>query len=138
MVTAEEYRHIPLGSLALLAQRLGKVFASATTWARLVKDHGWRRPRKRLYPPKPKIGIHASRPNEIWCLDVCVVRLLDGTRTYLHGIIDNCSRRILAWKLASNRALNCTDCNLAVGDQPLDPSPADPPAALPRNRPEAV
>jgi transposase InsO family protein len=280
MVTAEEYRHIPLGSLALLAQRLGRVFASATTWARLVKERGWRRPRKRVYPAKPKEGVRASRPNEIWHIDVCVIRLLDGTRTYLHAIIDNSSRRILAWqlaeklsplttcellrdaaeylgvedatpelyadsgienvngdvnvlvneglihrvlaqievaysnsmieawwrslrnnwlhlntldtvaavrrltssyvaehntaiphsafhgetpdemyfgtgtavaatlaeqrararqdRLASNRALTCTDCNLTVGDQPLDPGPADLPAALPRDGPEAV
>ena len=31
MVTSEEYRHVPTGTLALLAQRLGKVFASAST-----------------------------------------------------------------------------------------------------------
>jgi putative transposase len=111
MVTAEEYRHIPLGSLALLAQRLGKVFASATTWARLVMKRGWRRPRKRVYPPKPKIGIRASRPNAIWHIDVCVIRLLDGTRTYLHGIIDNFSRRILAWKLAEKLS-PLTTCEL--------------------------
>ena len=38
----------------------------------------------------------------------------------------------------ANRALICTDCNLTVGDQPLDPSPADLPTALPRDGPEAV
>jgi hypothetical protein len=31
MVTSEAYRHVPTGTLALLAQRLGKVFASPTT-----------------------------------------------------------------------------------------------------------
>jgi len=31
-VTGEEYRHVPTGTLAILAQRLGKVFASASTW----------------------------------------------------------------------------------------------------------
>ena len=111
MVTAEAYRHIPLGSLALLAQRLGTVFASATTWARLVKERGWRRPRKRVYPAKPKIGIRASRPNEIRHIDVCVIRLLDGTRTYLHACIDNFSRRILAWKLAEQLS-PLTTCEL--------------------------
>jgi putative transposase len=111
MVTAEEYRHIPLGSLALLAQRLGTVFASATTWARLVKERGWRRPRKRVYPAKPKTGIRASRPNAIWHIDVCVIRLLDGTRTYLHACIDNFSRRILAWKLAEKLS-PLTTCEL--------------------------
>ena len=32
MVTADEYRHVSTGTLARLAQRLGKVFASPTTW----------------------------------------------------------------------------------------------------------
>jgi putative transposase len=41
-------------------------------------------------------------------------------------------------RLDSNRALTCTDCNLAVVEESLDPSPADPPAALPRDGPEAV
>ena len=32
MVTAVEYRHVPTGTLAVLAQRLGKVWASPSTW----------------------------------------------------------------------------------------------------------
>ena len=34
----EAYRHLPLTRLALLAQRLGKVFASPTIWARLTRE----------------------------------------------------------------------------------------------------
>ena len=100
MVTSEEYRHVPTGVLARLAQRLAKVFASPTTWYRLVRDHKWRRPRQRVHPAKPKVGIRASRPNEIWHVDTTVIRLLDGSRAYLHAIIDNFSRRILAWNVA--------------------------------------
>ncbi len=65
MVTSEEYRHVPTGILALLAQRLGKVFASATTWYKLVRLHKWRRPRLRVHPSKPKAGIRSSGSNEI-------------------------------------------------------------------------
>jgi hypothetical protein len=50
LVTSAEYRHVPTGTLARLAQRLGKVFASASTWYRLVRDHQWRRPRQRVHP----------------------------------------------------------------------------------------
>jgi len=52
MVTATEYRHMPLRTLAVYAQRAGKVFASATTWAKLARQRGWRRPRRRVYPEK--------------------------------------------------------------------------------------
>ena len=99
LVTSEEYRHVPTGTLAMFAQRMGKVFASASTWYRLVRDHKWRRPRQRVHPAKPKIGIRASWPNEIWHIDTTVIRLLDGSRAYLHAVIDNFSRRILSWKV---------------------------------------
>ncbi len=100
MATSEDYRHVPTGTLAVLAQRLGKVFASAATWYRLIRRHHLRRPRQRVHPAKPKIGIRAAAANEIWHIDTTVVKLLDGTRAYLHAVIDNFSRRVLAWRVA--------------------------------------
>ena len=35
MITSPEYRHVPTGTLAVLAQRLGRVSASPSTWYRL-------------------------------------------------------------------------------------------------------
>jgi len=99
LATSQEYRHVPTGTLALLAQRLGKVFASPSTWYRLIREHHWRRPRQHVHPAKPKIGIRGSRPNQIWHIDTTLIRLLDGGRAYLHAVIDNFSRRILAWKV---------------------------------------
>jgi len=80
LVTSDDYRHMPTGTLARLAQRLGKVFASASTWYRLVRVHRWRRPRQRVHPAAPKVGIRAARPNEIWHINTSVLRLLDGSR----------------------------------------------------------
>ena len=100
MVTATEYRHMPLRTLSLYAQRAGEVFASATTWAKLVRQRGWRRSRRRVYPEKPKTGSRATYSNEYWHIDVTVIRLLDDTKAYLHAVIDNFSRRILSWRLA--------------------------------------
>jgi len=31
---------------------------------------------------------------------VTIIRLLDGTKAYLHAVIDNYSRRILSWTVA--------------------------------------
>ena len=52
---------------------LGFVFASPSTWYRLIRIHNWRRPRKRIHPAKPKVGIRASHPNEIWHVAWCRV-----------------------------------------------------------------
>jgi hypothetical protein len=100
LVTSAEYRHVPTGTLARLAQRLGKVFASTSTWYRLVRDHQWRRPRQLVHPAAPKVGIRASQPDEIWHVNTTLIRLLDGSRVYLHAVIDNFSSRILAWQVA--------------------------------------
>ena len=100
MVTATEHRYMPLRTLSLYAQRAGQVFAWAMTWAKLGRQRGWRRPRRRVYPKKPKTGIRAAHLNEYWHIDVTVIRLLDDTKCYLHAVIDNFSRRILSWRLA--------------------------------------
>jgi transposase InsO family protein len=104
MVTSPVYRHVPTGTLAVLAQRLGRVWASRSMWYRLVQRFGWRRPRLRVHPAKPKIGVRTARADEIWHIDTTVIRLLDGTRTYLHAVIDNFSRRILGWRVADTFA----------------------------------
>jgi hypothetical protein len=79
MVQDSSFRHMSIRSLALHAQRIGRVFAAVSTWARLIRERGWLRPRRRIYPPKPKQGVRASRPNEYWHIDVTVIKLLDGT-----------------------------------------------------------
>jgi transposase InsO family protein len=100
MATSEEYRHLPISRLALLAQRLKKVYASASTWARLIRERGWRRPRQRVYPAKAKVGVRAERPNEYWHVDASIIKLLDGTKVYIHAVIDNLSRKVLSWRVA--------------------------------------
>jgi len=50
------------------------------------------------------MGLRTTRPNEVWHIDTTVIRLLDGTRAYVHAVIDNFSRRILAWHVAGTFA----------------------------------
>jgi len=113
MATSEEYRHMPTSTLSRFAQRAGKVYVSASTWLRLIRERGWRRPRTRIHPAKPSVGIRASRPNEIWHMDVTVIRLLNGTKLYLHGVVDNFSRRLLAWRLEEKLSPTTTCAVLA-------------------------
>src|SRR5262249_9958665 len=73
MVESQDSRHVPTGRIVALAQRLRKVFASASTWHRLVREHGWRRPRLRIHPAKPKVGVRAERPDELWHIDTTIL-----------------------------------------------------------------
>ena len=100
----QRHRHLSIRSLALLAQRTGQVFASVRTWYALARANGWRRLRERQYPEKCRVGVRATAPNELWHIDVTIFRLLDGSRVYLHAVLDNFSRRILAFRV--ERALS--------------------------------
>ena len=57
-----------------------------------------------VHPAKPQVGLRTTRADEMWHFDTTVIRLLDGTRAYLHAVIDNFSRRILAWRVAETFA----------------------------------
>ena len=78
MVQSTQHRHMSIRGLALHAQRIGRVFAHPGTWGKLIRERGWRRPRLRLYPAKPKVGLRAQAPNDAWHIDVSALQLLDG------------------------------------------------------------
>jgi putative transposase len=99
-VTSPDDRHVPTGTRAVLAQRLGTVWASPSTWDRLVRTYGGRRPRLRGHPAQPTVGLRTTRADERWHIDTTVIHLLDGTRAYLHAVIDTFSRRMRAWRVA--------------------------------------
>jgi transposase InsO family protein len=52
--------------------------------------------------------VRAREPDELWHVDTTVIRLLDGTKVYLHAVIDNFSRRILAWRVTDSVAVATT------------------------------
>jgi len=107
-VVSEEFRHLSIRAMSLHAQRQGKAFACASTWRRLIRERGWLRPRTRRYPARPKVGVRATQPNEWWHIDLTVLRMTSGARVYLHAVIDNFSRKILAWEVAPRVAGSTT------------------------------
>jgi len=52
--------------------------------------------------------VRAIEPDELWHIDTTVIRLLDGTKIYLHAVIDNFSRRILSWRITDSFAVATT------------------------------
>ena len=98
LVTSKEYLHFSITSLALFAKRRGLVFASLTVWYRTVREFSLRRPRIRIYPQKPKVGIRAAAPNQIWHLDQSILRLKSRTKVFIRAVVDNFSRCVLSWQ----------------------------------------
>ena len=42
------------------------------------------------------MGVRATKPNEIWHVGTTLLQLVGGAKVYVHAVIDNYSRRILA------------------------------------------
>ena len=99
-MTSPEFRHVPTGTLAVLAQRLGKVWASPSTWYHLVRKYGWRRPRLRVHPAKPKVGLRTTRADEMYF----------GTGDAVPA--DLTSRAVAARRsrVEANRSASCETC----------------------------
>ena len=102
LYTSKDFSHYSALSLSWLGKKTGDIVASASTWSRVIRDLGIKRNRLRVYPTKPKIGIRASAPGQIWHLDLTILRLQDGTRAFIQAIIDNYSRYVLAWKVSKD------------------------------------
>jgi hypothetical protein len=99
-VTALEYGHVPTGTLAVPAQRLGKVWAAPRP--ALVRQFGWRRLRLRVHPAKPKVGLRTTRPDEMWHIDTTVIRLLDGPTRLLDATRSLYIATFFAFETAGN------------------------------------
>ena len=95
-VTSLDYVHFSIASLSWYCKRIGEVYASPSSWGRVIRELDLRRPLKRVYPAKPKIGIRASGPNQVWHLDQTIIKLIDGSKCYIQAVVDNYSRFILA------------------------------------------
>jgi hypothetical protein len=57
--------HVSTTALAWLARRRGEVFASVTTWCKLVRQEKLRALMPRLYPKPNRLGIRAQHPCQI-------------------------------------------------------------------------
>jgi putative transposase len=101
-VTNSDLFHISIVSLSWLAKRKGEVFASPATWSKIVREYGLKRKRLRIYPAKPKKGVRALSPGQIWHIDMSIIRLQDGAKCYIQCVIDNFSRYVLAWKVSKD------------------------------------
>ena len=65
--------------------------------------------------------MKATQPNEYWHVDATVIRLTTGIRIYLQAIIDNFSRRILAWRVTENLSAETTRALLVEASSNLPP-----------------
>jgi putative transposase len=78
----------------------GQFTASESTVYRLLKAAGYVKPREaRSFPAGPKYRVKTRRPNEQWQTDATYLLVKNWGWYYLISILDDFSRRLLAWRL---------------------------------------
>ena len=76
--------------------------ASESTVYRILKQAGWIKPRLvKTFPAASEYHSKTSRPNEQWQTDATYLHAKNWGWYYLISVLDDFSRRILAWKLQS-------------------------------------
>jgi len=96
-----EFRSWPAVSIAWKLINDGIVCANVATITEYAKRLGLavRKARKKV---RTSGSVSATRPNEVWHLDATVITTESHEKAYLQFILDNYSRKILAWECASS------------------------------------
>lgn len=108
LVTSPRYAHFSVNSLSWYAKREHLVHASRDTWYRYIREFSWNRPVLRLKPKKRRLDLPTTGPDQIWHLDATQIKLSNGRICYFQAILDNFSRRILAWKVVNRISAKVT------------------------------
>ena len=96
------FAHWPLSSIAWSLVHSGRLSANVATILHYVKSlgldgmHGIRKKSRK------RGSISAQRPNQAWHLDVTVVTTANNLKAYVQILLDNFSRKILAWTASAD------------------------------------
>jgi transposase InsO family protein len=102
--------HHPAGSVAWKLINSGTVSANAATIVRYAKLMNLTAARKPPHKSRKRGSLCTSRPNETWHQDITLVTTADNRKAFVQLLVDNYSRKILAWKTSPSSAdINTTE-----------------------------
>jgi hypothetical protein len=104
-----KFAHFATRSLVYYAQRKGILTCGIDSWYKYLKINQVNRPRLVIREPKYYgKGIRATRPNELWHIDITQVKTTSFQKLYLQLIVDNFLRAILSFKVGYKKDLKLT------------------------------
>jgi len=99
LLTAPDKLHWPISAICFWARRNNLLFISLNTWYKYNRLFGWRSFTHKFRARKYN-ALKAEYPNQYWHADVSLFRTLNGNLAYIYTVMDNFSRKVLAWQVA--------------------------------------
>ena len=97
LMSEKDKRHWSSAAVWGYALKHGEISMARTTWyfyCKLLKLNDTRKKYKKVIK---RISVRATKPNEIWHMDVSVYKTSENVRYYIYSVIDNFSRKILVY-----------------------------------------
>lgn len=76
---------------------------SKASWYRYCLGLGISEKRKTGKKERKRGSVEATRPNQIWHIDVTEYKTIDNVKFYIHSVLDNFSRKILAYTVSRDK-----------------------------------
>jgi putative transposase len=102
MLTDPVFQYWPISSIAYYALRNNILPLSLNTWYKYANKLGIVRARPHSRRKKNNESVRATAPNQIWHADITLFVTVDQIKHYIYLVVDNFSRKILAWKVADS------------------------------------
>lgn len=99
-MTNKRFYHWSISAVWGLAFKHGKTSMAESTWYRYAKRLGLTTIRKKYKKKCLRHSVKAELVNEIWHMDVTYYKTLDNVQYYIYTVMDNFSRKILAYDVS--------------------------------------
>lgn len=103
LMSRSRFKSWSIASVWGYAIKKNHISMSKTSWYRYCIRLGVTQKRKTRRKQCKKGSVKASRPNEIWHADVTEFTTSDNIKFYVHSVLDNFSRKIVAYTISRDK-----------------------------------
>ena len=103
LMSRKRFQSWSIASIWGYAVRKNHISMSRTSWYRYCVRLGVTAKRKTRRKQCKRGSVKASRPNEIWHADVTEFTTSDNVKFYVHSVLDNFSRKIIAYTVSRDK-----------------------------------
>lgn len=96
----KRFYHWSVASVWGLAFKQGKTSMALSTWYRYAKRLGLTKARYAYKKKRKRVSFRAQEVNQTWHMDVTYYKTLDNVQFYIYTLVDNFSRKILAYDVS--------------------------------------